>query len=752
RDAAPMRSMAGAAAEPAADAERLEFDPNALIQTGPAMPTWSFATVGLSWRGPVAAGETFRLTLLPPLVTRLLGFARVALLGLALLALFDRKRVRQLAGPVAAAALLLLVAGVPARALAADFPPRELLDTLRDRLTEPPRCLPNCLGSPGLSVRLEDGALTLRSDLDAATRSAAPLPVVSEGWRPATVLVDGKPAAGLVRQGGELAVLLEPGRHGVVLSGPAPQAVSFTIAAPVSPGRVQVAAEGYRVRGLDAQGMMTGPLELTRAETAASGGTARPAPSGVDVPPFFEVRRSLDFGLTFEVATEVVRRSPAGVSAVAAVPLLAGELPDAAGVSVKDGQAVVSFSPGQERLSWRSKLPAAPSLELTAPNDAALVETWTVSAAALYDVAFEGPPPVAWLSPQGRYSPRFVPWPGERLTISVTRPEIAPGEYLTLERANLAVRQGGQTRDATLTMAYRAAKGARQAVTLPAGAEVTRLTVAGRETLPTGGPQEVGFALPPGTTEVVLNFRERSPLGFAVATPAVDLGLAGANLAVSLELPADRWLLGVGGDTPLGPAVLYWGWLAAVVAMGLALSCLPDTPLTRLGWLAYALGLSQATPVNFVLAVAWIAALGWRRRSPITQGAVVFNIVQVLLVLLALAGFEALYETLGAGLLGLPRMQVAGAGSTAALLHWTFDRVAGAVPVCRAYSAPMLVFRGLMLAWALWLAWSLLHWLRWGFDSLTSGGGWRKVAVAVRLPGRGRPAAGAGDKAEPGEK
>lgn len=752
RDAAPMRAMAGAAAEPAAEAERLEFDPNALVQTGPAMPTWSFASVGLSWRGPVAGGETFRLTLVPPLVSGLLGFARVALLGLALYALFDRERVRRLAAPagVAAAALLLVLAGGPAVAGAAEFPPRELLDSLRERLTEPPRCLPHCLGSPGLEVRLDGDVLTLASRLDAATRAVAPLPVVSEAWRPATAVVDGKPAAGLVRQGGELAVVLEPGSHVVTLSGPAPQAVSFTIAAPLPPGRVQVAAAGYRVRGLDDRGVMTGPLELTRAETA--GEPVRPASVGVDVPAFFEVRRSLDFGLTFEVATEVVRRSPAAGPAVASVPLLAGELPDAAGVSVAGGQAVVSFAPGQERVSWRSKLPAAPTLVLVAPNDPALVETWTVTAAALYDVAFDGPPPVSWLSPQGRYAPRFAPWPGERLTVAVSRPEIASGEYLTLEQAGLTVRQGGQTRDATLAMTFRAAKGSRHAVKLPAGAEVTRLTVAGRETLPTGGPETVGFALPPGVTEVVLNFRERSPLGFAAETPAVDLGLAGANVAVSLELPADRWLLLVSRGTPLGPAVLYWGWLAAVVAMGLGLSCLKDTPLTRSGWLAYALGLSQATPENFVLAVAWIAALGWRRRHPIEKGAVVFNIVQALLVLLALAGFEALYETLGAGLLGLPRMQVAGNGSTAAVLHWTFDRVAGAVPVCWARSAPMLVFRGLMLAWALWLAWSLLRWLRWGFDSLTTGGGWRKVAMTVKLPGRDRPAAGPGRAGREEEK
>jgi hypothetical protein len=748
-DVAAMRAGAGAPEAAREEAERLEFDPNALMQTGPAMPSWQFATVGLSWRGPVVPGEHLDLTLLPPGVTRLLGFARVALLGLALLALFDRERVRRLARPLAVAggALALAVSCLagPPLAVASDFPPKELLDSLGQRLTEAPRCLPGCLGSPGLEVRLERGQLSLSVALDAAARVVSPLPAVSEGWRPTTVTLDGRPAGAVVRLDGEPALLLEPGTHVAVLSGPAPEAVSFTVATPLAPGRIQVTAPGYRVRGLDGRGQAAGPLEFVRAEIPGQAATARPTATGLDVPAFFEVRRSFDFGLVFEVATEIVRRSPATGPAVAVVPLVAGELPDVAGVSVAGGQATVSFAPGQERQSWRSRLPAAPTLALTAPNDPALVESWTVAAAALYDVGYAGPPPVAWLSPAGRLTPRFAPWPGETLTVSVTRPEAAPGEYLTLERGNLAVRQGGQQRESTLTLGFRAAKGTRHGLTLPAGAEVTQLTVAGSETLPTGGPGEVGFALPPGVTEVTLAFREKAELASRVATPAVVLGLPGANLAVSLELPADRWLLAVSGGTPLGPAVLYWGWLAAVLALGVGLSFLPDTPLSRTSWLLYALGLSQASPGNGLLAVAWIAALAWRRRQPIKQGAVVFNIVQGLLVLLTVAGLEALYETLGSGLLGLPRMQVGGNGSTAAVLRWTFDRVAGEVPSCTAVSLPMAVFRAVMLAWAVWLAWSLVKWLRWGFDSLTTGGGWRKPALRLRLPGVGH---GAADKSD----
>jgi len=263
---------------------------------------------------------------------------------------------------------------------------------------------------------------------------------------------------------------------------------------------------------------------------------------------------------------------------------------------------------------------------------------------------------------------------------------------------------------------------------------VTHLAVAGRETLPTGGPGELGFSVAPGLTEVVARFREPVPLALATTTPAVDLRLPAVNVAARLELPRDRWLLFTWGQTPLGPVVLFWGWLVAVLAVSLALSCLPFSPLSRRQWLLYGLGLSQAAPGPFVLAVGWLLGLGWRGRWGIRDGKFLFNLVQLLLVLLTLVGLASLYDILQSGLLGLPRVQVGGNGSTATALVWTYDRVTGGVPVATAITAPLLVFRGLMLAWALWLAWALLSWLRFGFDSLTKGGGWRPFTLRRSRP------------------
>jgi hypothetical protein len=55
-------------------------------------------------------------------------------------------------------------------------------------------------------------------------------------------------------------------------------------------------------------------------------------------------------------------------------------------------------------------------------------------------------------------------------------------------------------------------------------------------------------------------------------------------------------------------------------------------------------------------------------------------------------------------------------------------------------SVPIFVYRFAMLAWALWLALALLRWLRWGWESLTAGGGWRPLRPAI--PPQPAPAPG----------
>jgi hypothetical protein len=145
----------------------------------------------------------------------------------------------------------------------------------------------------------------------------------------------------------------------------------------------------------------------------------------------------------------------------------------------------------------------------------------------------------------------------------------------------------------------------------------------------------------------------------------------------------------------------------------------------------------------------WLLFLGWRRSyAPgLRWGAALFNLRQLLIVGWTLAALVLLAVAIHQGLLGSPDMQVEGNGSTDGVLRWFEDRSGPVLPQGWMISVPLLVYRAVMLAWALWLALSLLRWLRWGWEAFGTGGLWRASprrapAVVEATPATGAPPPG----------
>jgi hypothetical protein len=110
----------------------------------------------------------------------------------------------------------------------------------------------------------------------------------------------------------------------------------------------------------------------------------------------------------------------------------------------------------------------------------------------------------------------------------------------------------------------------------------------------------------------------------------------------------------------------------------------------------------------------------------------VFDLFQILLAVWTLVALGLLFWAIQQGLLGAPEMQIVGNGSSAQHLRWYTDRAGEVLPVAGAVSVSVLFYRLAMLAWALWLAVALLRWLRWGWESVTTGGGWRPWGPVLR--------------------
>ena len=171
--------------------------------------------------------------------------------------------------------------------------------------------------------------------------------------------------------------------------------------------------------------------------------------------------------------------------------------------------------------------------------------------------------------------------------------------------------------------------------------------------------------------------------------------------------------------------------MISVLAFGLTRSTL--TPLKAWQWFLLLLGLSQISATQALLVVGWFWLLGLRHQQRIAQASS-FNALQILIVGVTLMAGLCLFLAVENGLLGSPDMQISGNQSHAADLNWYQDRAGEVLPVAGILSVPLLVYRGLMLLWSLWLAVSVLQWLQWGWAGFAQDGLWRKSPPKKPLP------------------
>jgi hypothetical protein len=730
---APARQPAAPPAERENKMARLqEIDPRAAVGTGPGLPEWEWSQVELRWSGPVDADQTVRFFLISPAADFVLTLIRGGLLVFLILRAFEAAGLglaKWRPGPAASVSLLLLLVLLPARAgaQAEPVPPSTALDELRQALLAPPDCLPDCASSPRLFVEASPGALRLRFEVGAAAEVAVPLPGGAQQWLPREVSVDGNPAPVVRTPDGRIWTRVRAGRHEILLAGPLPDRESVAVPLPLRPHRVDVSATGWTVDGVHEDGQPDDTLQLTRV--AARSGPSDGSPGELqpgELPPFLRVERTLRLGLVWRVETRVSRLSPPGVPAVASVPLLPGESVTTAGVRVEKGMVPVSLGPQASEVAWSSTMAPRPEIRLSAPRTLAWTEVWRLDAGPVWHVEAKGIPPI--VAPEGEEIrvPEWRPWPGESVALAVSRPKGVEVQTLTADRTTLTVSPGERTTDSTLEILIRSSRGGQHEVVLPEGAELQKVEVDGQAQSIRQEGRKVPLALRPAAQKIVLSWREPRGASLVFRGPEVDLNTASVNANVQIDVPASRWILLAGGPR-LGPAVLFWALLVVILVTAWALGRVRLTPLTTRDWILLGIGLSQAPLIAAAVVAGWLLVLGLRRRDgPRIERALTFDLLQIALAFWTLAALAILFWAVQQGLLGTPDMQIAGNGSDASALRWYADRAGEILPRPWMLSVPLLIYRLAMLAWALWLAQALLRWLKWGWESFTEGGGWRR--------------------------
>ncbi len=707
---------------------------NATVQTGPGLPSWQWNSYRLAWSGPVDAGQTLTLIILPRWLVSLLRVATVALLlafAGALLAGASGRRWRLPGGlSVGRGAAVVLVSiaatfALPADEALAQLPDPGLLKELETRLTRAPDCAPRCAEISAASVEVGADAVRITLTVVALEDVAVPLPGSEDGWRPDAVSLSGARYASVMRTSDGLRWLRVPaGRHSVVATGSVAGVDSVELAFPLPPRAVEVTADGWIVAGLRDRRLVAGSLELSRLreEGALEAGTSWESSR---FPPFVAISRSLEIGLDWRVSTTVRRVAPTDGALSMDIPLLPGESVVSDDIDIDDGRVRVSMGANQSSVSWASILPRESPVELRAEASVPWTETWHVGVGSIWHVDFDGVPESRSQDQSiNAQTAVFHPRAGESLRLTATRPEAAEGATLAFDSVGLAVEQGARTRTAVLDLGYRSTRGDEHVIRLPEDAEVSRVMLDGQPRSLSAENGALSIPILPGEHGVRIEWRQDVAVHALETTPTVDIGAPAGNVSLGLVLPRNRWLLVTSGPA-LGPAVLYWSELALLILFAVLLGRIPWTPLRTWHWLLLGLGFSTFNWPVMGIVVLWLLAVGARGRFRELLPAASYNVVQAGMIVITVAALLAIVVSLPMGLLGSPDMHVTGNQSYGNQLRWFADRSETALPVATAVSAPLWIYKLLILVWALWLSLALLRWLPWTWQTFAKDGFFR---------------------------
>ncbi len=620
--------------------------------------------------------------------------------------------------------LLLLPAFIFSPSIEASIPSPQMLKTLKERLLTPPNCLPSCASINRMQLVVEDDTLRIKLHVHAATHTSIPLPGSQTTWLAQLIHLNGEPAQSLLKDQQQTQwIALEKGHHVIDLMGVLAKRNSISLPLRLKPHYVLWSGEGWSIEGLRDNGVPDNQLQLTRQRVEDDADLLRIDESSAPV--FVKVTRRLQLGLEWTVNTQVTRLSDRRNPVTLALPLLKGEQPLNNQFEVKNGTVEVRFKAKERQIQWSSTLKHQDTITLQAANSPHYMEVWQVDSSPIWHVHYQGIP-INTLLRKRQAIPTWYPWPNETLTLTVTRPKGVKGASVTALNSHVHVRMGKRAHNVTMHLTLLASQGIRHTLTLPEQAQLDSVHINRQKQNIRLEDRTLTLALKPGKQEVKIVWQNPQGDTLQYQLPAIDLGLPSVNSRISFYPPQDRWVLWADGPR-MGPAVLFWGILLVLFVLAFGLGYSKLTPLGFFSWFLLGIGLSQVNPALILVFIAWLFALGVRHTiKPQQFSAFTFNSIQIGIAGLTVLALFILFTAVSSGLLGSPDMQIMGNDSYHSELHWYQDRSSNTLPQPYFISVPMLVYRCLMLAWALWLAVALIHWLRWGWSAISQGGLWKQ--------------------------
>jgi hypothetical protein len=738
-----LQRISGASMARSKEAKQIskKYDLNQQTQTGLAAPDWYANYVNLHWTGPIKADETTKLFLVSPLFNRL-GYLLSALLPLLLAGILLRHFFEVINKPIAistfsiktnasAISSLLLIAlfAFPSDSANAQTNANpDILKELEARLTEAPRCLPDCAAIESAAVTLKQDQLTIDLVVHSNDLIALPLPADHEQWWPSQVTLDGKNALLVQSDDQTLLASLPKGRHNLSIKANLQGRDALNIEFPLALHNVASTVNGWEMSGLPSVEQTSQSLQLQRVERDEN--QSKSEHLRLDpIAPFVSVKRELKLDLEWTVTTTVTRVSPAFGAINIEVPVIEGEAPLTTQLTAS-GKVAIHLEANQQEFSWTSNIKQMSVLQLKAAQNVPWFEIWSLDASAIWHIDAKGIAPIQMI---GNNLPTWQPWPGESVSLGMTRPQAAKGSYITIDSSHLSYVLGERSNLATLSLTIRSNQGGQYNFNLPADSKLSALEIDNQPISVSATNNQIKIPLHPGKQNVVIRLNSDKGVSVFTKTPEFTLDQGSSNQRIDINLPGNRWVLLLGGPK-MGPSILIWGMLFVVVLISIGLGRAKLTPLKSHEWVILSLGVCTLNFFTFVVVAVWLIMLQQRGHLAGISSARKFKFLQVGLFLLSVLALGLLITTIPEGLLGSPDMRVAGNDSNDGLLRWYQDHSDSAFPTAWVISLPLWCYKIAILLWSLWLASSLIKWIRWGWQQLSHNGMWHVNPNIIEQP------------------
>jgi len=444
----------------------------------------------------------------------------------------------------------------------------------------------------------------------------------------------------------------------------------------------------------------------------------------------YEINRSLFLSDKWRLTTTITpinKRDDNKVGKIE-VPLLNGESPLSSDLEIKDNKVQVSLGGGE--FSWNSNI--IPKEKLIFENkDNKNLETWSVYNENNWIYSYIGINPIS-VSSNSKYKniTTWIMWPTEKVEVSFDLPKISPGQLTNVEKLLFKTDFNENPLKHNISFVVNSSIGGKYNIVFEdKKVEVLKIKVGEAIIYNRVRDGILSLDLLAGENNIDIQFKSgENRIINSIPKVKFETNIKNANFNIDIS---KRWVLAAGGGD-FKPAILLWGLLFGLVIISYFLSKIKKLPLSMTAWVLLLFGISQLTLIASIIIIGWFLAFAYRDKllyqnieTKKLRG-IGFNKVQSFLGVLSIVSILILISVVGNGLLSNPEIFVSGYNTNSNFLSWYIQSWDGVNNSPWVLSLPMTVYRGLMLMWGVWLAFSLMSWLKWMWGEYTKGGYWLK--------------------------